>query len=159
LIRTRQPILMEARETLLSHSEEETVAIAEQFAVSLRAGDWVGLVGPLGAGKSVFVRAVGHALGISEAMPSPSYTILNCHNGRIPLYHFDLYRVGSSDELDFAGLDPYFEGEGVCLIEWADKIPERWPPRGWLIEIQPEGATARRFTFRRLDAPAAGPVK
>lgn len=143
-------------ETLLSHSEAETVAIAQGFAASLRAGDWVGLIGPLGAGKSVLVRAVGHALGIQTAMPSPSYTILNCHRGQIPLYHFDLYRVGSADELDFAGLEPYLEGDGICLIEWADKIPERWPPHGWIIEISPEGPTARKITIRKLDVAEAG---
>lgn len=130
-------------ETITTESETETAEAGAAFAARLRPGDWVGLIGPLGTGKSVFARGVGRALGVAGAMPSPSYTILNCHQARIPVYHADLYRIGSPDELDFAGLDSYFQGDGVCLVEWADRIPERWPAGAWRVDIRPAGPTRR----------------
>ena len=128
-------------------SEAETVAVARSFARDLRPGDWVGLIGPLGAGKSVFARAVGHALGVRETMPSPTYTLMNVLSGDIPLYHIDLYRMSSADELDFAGIEPYFQSSGVCLVEWADQIRSRWPMRGWIVAIEIAGASVRRITI------------
>jgi tRNA threonylcarbamoyladenosine biosynthesis protein TsaE len=141
---------MEA-ESVVSDSESETVAVAIRFAARLAPGDWVGLIGPLGAGKSVFVRGIGEALGVKAAMPSPSYTILNCHHGRMPLYHLDLYRIGSGDELDFAGVESYLGADGVCLVEWADRIRERWPQTGWIIEVDPISTSSRRIQIWKIE--------
>jgi len=134
----------------LTTSESETVTVAREFATRLKAGDWVGLIGPLGAGKSVFARAVGTALGVREAMPSPTYTLMNVLNGDLPVYHIDLYRLASADELDFAGIVPYFESSGVCLVEWADMIHERWPAAGWTVTIEMTHGDQRRICIDRI---------
>ncbi len=134
----------------LTNSHDQTVALARTFAKSLAPGHWVGLRGPLGAGKSVFARAVGEQWGVTGAMPSPSYTLMNAHEGRCPIYHLDLYRIGSPDELDFAGLTQYFAGPGICLVEWPDKARSLWPDAGWLVTLEVLGPTARRVTIERF---------
>ena len=130
-------------------SVAETESLAMEFAADLKPGDWVGLIGPLGAGKSVFSRAIGHAFGVTETMPSPTYTLMNCVRGRVPVYHIDLYRMGSADELDFAGITPYFQADGICLVEWADRIPSHWPPDGWIVQIRILGDEKREITISR----------
>lgn len=132
-----------------TYSVEETEKVAERFAGVLTPGDWIGLVGPLGAGKSVFARVVGRAFGVRELMPSPTYTLMNCLPGRVPVYHIDLYRLASVDELDFAGITPYFQGDGICLVEWADRIPSYWPENGWVIRIQILGDHQREISIAR----------
>jgi tRNA threonylcarbamoyladenosine biosynthesis protein TsaE len=134
----------------ITKSHEETVGLARRFAKSLAPGHWVGLIGPLGAGKSVFARAVGEEWGVRCAMPSPSYTLMNTYEGRCTIYHIDLYRVGSPDELDFAGLTQYFSGPGICLVEWPDKARSMWPDDGWLIVFVVEGPTTRRISIERF---------
>jgi len=131
-------------------SHEETVLLARRFARSLAPGHWIGLIGPLGAGKSVFARAVGEEWGVMDAMPSPSYTLMNTYQGRCMICHIDLYRIGSPDELDFAGLTPYFAGTGICLVEWPDKARSLWPEEGWLVTLEVQGPTSRRITIERF---------
>lgn len=121
----------------------ETERVAAAFAVQLVPGSFVALTGPLGAGKSVFARAIGNALGVIEPMPSPTYTIMAVHQGRLPVYHMDLYRLGSTDELEFAGLRSYFDSDGVCLVEWAERVRECWPDRGWHVSIDPIASERR----------------
>ena len=128
-------------------SEAETAACAAAFARQLNPGSWVGLIGPLGAGKSVFARAVGRAFGVATPMPSPSYTLLICHDGRCPVYHIDLYRITSPEELEFAGITPYFTAEGICLVEWADRMRSEWPVDGWIVRIAQQSETERQITI------------
>ena len=137
------------RQEHVTGSDAETVQLARRFAQSLAPGHWVGLVGLLGAGKSVFARAVGEEWGVEAAMPSPSYTLMNAHQGRCMIYHIDLYRIGSPDELDFAGLTQYFAGPGICLVEWPDKARSLWPDEGWLVTLDVLGPTTRRITIER----------
>ncbi|MEW5702855.1 MAG: tRNA (adenosine(37)-N6)-threonylcarbamoyltransferase complex ATPase subunit type 1 TsaE [Candidatus Zixiibacteriota bacterium] len=129
------------------HSVEQTEALARELAAQLRPGDWVGLIGPLGAGKSVFARAIGRAWGVRGTMPSPTYTLMATHVGRCPIHHIDLYRIGSMDELDFAGLEPYFSGTGICLVEWADRARALWPPTGWAVTISLVNSGERRIVI------------
>jgi tRNA threonylcarbamoyladenosine biosynthesis protein TsaE len=131
-------------------SEEETSALGATFAGRLQPGDWVGLTGSLGAGKSVFARAIGKAWGIIDPMPSPSYTLMNLYSGRCPVCHIDLYRLGSADELDFAGLTTYFDASGICLVEWPEKAPERWPDQGWLVSFEVMGPKVRKIIISEL---------
>ena len=128
--------------------------LARRFSKRLAPGHWVGLIGPLGAGKSVFARAVGEEWGVKTAMPSPSYTLMNVHRGRCVIYHIDLYRIGSSDELDFAGLTQYFAGAGICLVEWPDRACSVWPEWGWLVRFEVNGPNTRRIAIERF-----GPAK
>ena len=113
----------------LTHSEADTQALAARFAEGLKPGDIVLLHGDLGAGKSVFVRGVARALGVTGAMPSPTFTLLIPYEGSVKLYHFDLYRLSDPEEFYAAGLDEFVGGDGVALIEW----PE-------MAELEPEGA-------------------
>ncbi|MBI5867715.1 MAG: tRNA (adenosine(37)-N6)-threonylcarbamoyltransferase complex ATPase subunit type 1 TsaE [candidate division Zixibacteria bacterium] len=129
----------------VTKSEAETELLATAFAHLLNPGTWVGLIGPLGSGKSVFARAVGRAWGVEAAMPSPTYTLMNCLVGRCPIYHMDLYRIESADELDFAGLTPYFSLSGICLVEWAEKAHSLWPATGWTVTFDQLDEYSRRI--------------
>ena len=112
----------------LTHSEADTLRFAGRLAEVLKPGDSVLLHGDLGAGKSVFARGVARALGVTGAMPSPTFTLLIPYEGtHVKLYHFDLYRLNDPDEFYAAGLDEFIGGDGVALIEWpemADIDPE-----------------------------------
>lgn len=114
--------------TYITKNERETENIGEQFAKSLKPGTVVALRGEMGAGKTVFVRGVARGLGISGRVTSPTYTIVNEYNGEIPLFHFDLYRLGSVDELFEIGFDDYLGRGGVCLIEWFEKAEDEYAP-------------------------------
>jgi tRNA threonylcarbamoyladenosine biosynthesis protein TsaE len=104
-------------------TEEEMIILGGRLARLLRAGDVVLLIGEMGAGKSVLARAIGRALGVEGAMPSPTYTlVLPYISARPPLYHFDLFRLEDEDEFFQAGLAEYIESDGVCLIEWPDRF-------------------------------------
>ena len=104
-----------------TRSEEDTLRLAGRLAQALKPGDSVLLHGDLGAGKSVFARGVGRALGVTGAMPSPTFTLLIPYeDGRMKLYHYDLYRLNDPDEFYAAGLDEFIGGDGVALIEWPE---------------------------------------
>lgn len=114
-------------ETVVTHSEEETLAWAIAFAARLQAGDAVALSGNLGAGKTVVCRGIALGLGFSGDVHSPSYALVHEYaGGRLPLFHMDLYRLaqGGGSDWEEIGLDHYFRQEGVCLVEWADRLPE-----------------------------------
>ena len=129
----------------LCASIHETERLAASFAVRLAPGSFVGMTGPLGAGKSVFARAIGTAWGVIDPMPSPTYTIMSVHRGRIPIYHMDLYRIASADELEFAGLRTYFQHDGICLVEWAERARESWPSSGWTVRVDVKSDNARKI--------------
>lgn len=131
----------------LCRSVGQTERLAASFAVHLSPGSFVAMTGPLGAGKSVIARAIGAAWGVVDPMPSPTYTIMAVHQGRVPVYHMDLYRLGSADELEFAGLRSYFDSEGICLVEWAERARDSWPENGWLIRIEVGEGDERRISI------------
>jgi len=115
-------------ERLISHSENETIKLGEEFSHRLQPGSVVALYGDLGSGKTRFTKGISRGLGVKETVTSPTFTIINEHrNGRIPLFHFDCYRLRSIAELEEIGFDEYIYGEGVCVLEWADMITERLP--------------------------------
>lgn len=101
-----------------TRSEAETLRFASALAEMLRAGDTVLLDGDLGAGKSVMARGIARALGVTGAMPSPTFTLLIPYQGRLPVYHFDLYRLADPDEFYAAGLEEFIGGDGVAVVEW-----------------------------------------
>lgn len=131
-------------EEFLSASEEETLAWAEGFAQRLKAGDVVALSGDLGAGKTVVARGVARGLGFTGDVHSPSYALVHEYPGEPSLFHMDLYRLAPGADWQEIGLDHYFEGNGVCLVEW----PERLPPEyrfAYRVELRVEGETERRI--------------
>ena len=114
--------------TVASGSPEETFALGKMLGGQSRAGTVFTLTGDLGAGKTVFAQGFAAGLGIGDPVNSPTFTILQVYEGgRLPFYHFDVYRIADVEEMDEIGYEDCFYGEGVCLIEWADMIEEILP--------------------------------
>ena len=104
-----------------SNSTQETEALGERLAACLRPGDVIAYTGDLGAGKTAFTRGLARGLGVSERVTSPTFTLVNEYEGgRLPLFHFDLYRMGSSEELFDIGWEDYLARGGVCAVEWSE---------------------------------------
>ncbi|NMA49464.1 MAG: tRNA (adenosine(37)-N6)-threonylcarbamoyltransferase complex ATPase subunit type 1 TsaE [Tissierellia bacterium] len=109
------------------NSVQDTIKFGEKLGKLLIAGDIIFLNGDLGAGKTTLSKSIGEGLGVQEYITSPTFTLINEYEGRLPLYHFDLYRLDSYEELEELGVEDYFYGNGVCLIEWAEKFSEDLP--------------------------------
>ena len=108
---------------LISHSPEETRAIGARLADRLQGGEVVAFTGDLGAGKTAFVSGMAEALGVEDRVTSPTFTIVNEYEGgRLPLFHFDMYRLGSADELFLIGWEDYLARNGVCAVEWSENV-------------------------------------
>lgn len=123
-------------------SEAETEALGRALADWVAPGTVIALVGPLGAGKTRLSRAIAEALGVDpKAIASPTFVLIHEYRGRLPVYHFDTYRLGGPDEFEALGSVEYFDAGGVCLIEWADRVLDLLPPDRWLVRIEPQGAT------------------
>ena len=130
-------------------SAEETYKIGEQMGREAKAGDVICLIGDLGVGKTVLTQGLAEGLGITEAVNSPTFTILQVYEeGRLPLYHFDVYRIGDVEEMDEIGYEDYFYGDGVCLIEWANLIEEILPEK--YTEIRIEKDLEKGFDYRKI---------
>lgn len=119
-----------------SDSPARTAQIAEEFAKTLTAGDVICLNGDLGVGKTVFVQALAKELGITDYINSPTFTIVNQYEGRLPLYHFDVYRITDCDEMYEIGYEEYVYGDGVSVIEWGQNIKEILPEKRYDISIE-----------------------
>ena len=124
-----------------------TIAFGRWLGGQLFPGAVVGLVGPLGAGKTHLVRAVAEGLGIadSRAVSSPTFVLIQEYEGRLPIYHFDAYRLKAPAEFAGLGVHEYLQGDGVCLVEWADRVEACLPADRLTITIDVIGPTARRF--------------
>lgn len=137
--------------TVYIKNESETEAFGIELAQTLNAGDIVALIGDLGTGKTALTRYIAKGLGINERINSPTFTIVKEYaEGRLPLYHFDVYRVSDADELFNIGIDDYFFGEGVCVVEWADLISDILPENTKYIKIEygeSEGERIYKCTF------------
>lgn len=132
-----------------TNSAEETYELGRQIGIRAKAGDIYTLVGGLGAGKTVLTQGFAAGLGIEEAISSPTFTIVQIYDeGRFPLYHFDVYRIGGVEEMDEIGYEDYFYGEGVCMIEWADLIEDILPPAYTRITIDKD--PGKGFDYRKI---------
>ena len=143
---------------LITYSPEETERLGASLAQHLQPGDVIAYYGDLGAGKTAFTRGVAAGLGVTDRVTSPTFTILQVHEeGRLPLYHFDWYRLESAEELYELAMDEYLQNGGVAVVEWPCRAPEAVPACRLEVEITPLGDTDRalRFTpvggFRELD--------
>jgi len=135
--------------SIVTTSGEETIALGSRLGRLLAPGDFVALVGELGAGKTQFAKGVAAGLGVEPDTPvtSPTYTILNIYQGRIPLYHFDLYRLQGPTEVEDLGFDEYFSGDGVCLVEWAERLGDEAPQELLTVTMNHAGAENRTVSF------------
>lgn len=132
-----------------SFRAEDTFALGKRLGENAKPGDVYTLVGDLGVGKTVFTQGLAEGLGIGESVSSPTFTIVQVYEeGRLPLYHFDVYRIGDVSEMDEIGYEDYFYGEGVCLIEWADLITEILPDRYTRICIEKD--LEKGFDYRKI---------
>ena len=141
-----------------TYSPEETHALGKRLGAEAKPGDVYTLVGDLGVGKTVFTQGIAEGLGITEPVSSPTFTIVQVYEeGRMPFYHFDVYRIGGIEEMDEIGYEDYFYGEGVCLIEWANLIEEILPPHYQTVRI--EKVLEKGFDYRMITIEAEGELQ
>ncbi|MBD5396427.1 MAG: tRNA (adenosine(37)-N6)-threonylcarbamoyltransferase complex ATPase subunit type 1 TsaE [Lachnospiraceae bacterium] len=132
-----------------SYSPEDTFALGREIGEEAKPGEIYTLIGDLGVGKTVFTQGLAAGLGIDEPVNSPTFTIVQIYeDGRLPFYHFDVYRIGDISEMDEIGYEDCFYGQGVCLIEWADLIEEILPEKYTKIIIQKD--LEKGFDYRRI---------
>lgn len=132
----------------VSHSTQETEQFGEEVAKSLRGGDVLAFTGSLGMGKTAFTRGLARGLGCRGRVTSPTFTIVNEYDGKTPLFHFDMYRLGSSDELFDIGWDDYLARNGVCAVEWSEQAAGALPEDAILVDIaRGEGENDRIITI------------
>lgn len=147
------PILSQLKKTkIISNSVDETIGIGEGLAKKLKAGDVVALVGNLGAGKTVFTKGIAKGLGVKDIryVNSPTFVTIKEYEGRIPLYHFDIYRLNKSSVLDSESYEEYFYGDGVTVIEWADKIRAILPKKYIEVKLSVIGEGRRKIEIKKI---------
>ena len=119
----------------VSHNTQETEQFGEEVAKSLRGGDVLAFTGSLGMGKTAFTRGLARGLGCRGRVTSPTFTIVNEYDGKTPLFHFDMYRLGSSDDLFVIGWDDYLARGGVCAVEWSERVSDALPDDTIYVDI------------------------
>jgi tRNA threonylcarbamoyladenosine biosynthesis protein TsaE len=135
--------------TVVSHSLEETQRLGTTLGELLEGQELICLEGELGAGKTSLIQAIGRAVGVTEPITSPTFTLVNEHLGTsLTIYHVDLYRLTSTEEIVQAGIENYFYSDGVCLIEWAEKALGLLPPEHLYITLLHTGQDTRRISIR-----------
>ena len=146
---------MEQIRIIESFSPEETLELGRQMGRDALPGEVYTLIGDLGVGKNVFTQGIADGLEILEPICSPTFTIVQVYEeGRMPFYHFDVYRIGDIEEMDEIGYEDYFFGEGLCMIEWANLIEEILPAKRTEITIEKDldkGFDYRKITIRTLE--------
>ena len=138
-----------------THDPEETFEVGRKIGMNAKPGQIYTLTGDLGVGKTVFTQGVAAGLGITEPVNSPTFTIIQEYeDGRLPFYHFDVYRIGDLEEMEEIGYDDYFFGQGICLIEWAELIEEILPEKR--IEVTIEKDLEKGFEYRKITIEEKG---
>ena len=132
-----------------TNSEKETFELGKKIGENAKAGQIYTLTGDLGVGKTVFTQGLAAGLGITEPVNSPTFTIVQMYeDGRLPFYHFDVYRIGDIEEMDEIGYEDYFYGEGLCMIEWANLIEEILPDKRYDVTIEKD--LEKGFDYRKI---------
>lgn len=146
---------MEQITIIESFSAEDTLALGRRIGQEAKPGEVYTLIGDLGVGKTVFTQGIAEGLEIEESICSPTFTIVQVYEeGRMPFYHFDVYRIGDVEEMDEIGYEDYFYGEGLCMIEWANLIEEILPAKRKEITIEKDlekGFEYRKITVKEVE--------
>ncbi len=119
----------------ISENPRETTKLGRKIAEGIEAGDIIGFNGDLGSGKTFIIKSICRALGVTEEVTSPTFTLMHLYNGDYKILHLDCYRLKTAQEAEMLGLDEYFDSEHVCLIEWAERIKEILPDNAKIIEM------------------------
>ena len=138
--------------SIITRNADETATLGMRLGRLLKAGDFIALIGELGSGKTRFVQGVAAGLNVEPGRPvnSPTYSLLHIHSGRLPLYHFDLYRLSGDEDVEQLGFSEYFYGDGVSLVEWADRLHMEMPAERLTITFSYLGEDERRIAFTPL---------
>ncbi len=134
----------------VTHSEQETVELGSRMGKLLGAGDIVLLYGGLGAGKTVLTRGIALGLGTRDMVTSPTYTLMHRYEGRVPIFHFDLYRLGGPDEVLDLGYEEFFYGDGVSVVEWPERLEYLCPEEYVKVEMEAAGDGIRKITVNAI---------
>ena len=135
-------------ETIECRTEEDMLALGAKMAERVSKGSVISLRGSLGAGKTVFARGFARAIGIDEAIVSPTFTLVQEYQGKIPMYHMDLYRISSEEDFMMIGGEDMLYSDGVCLIEWSEVINDMLPAGTWFVEIKVNPDQSRTVTIK-----------
>jgi len=133
--------------TIITKSPEETKKLGEEVGKLTKAGDLLAFYGELGAGKTCFIQGISKGLEVKDCVTSPSFTIVNEYQGKIPIYHFDLFRLDNSEDILELGYEEYFYGEGLIVVEWAEKIENFLPKEHLKIDIEFKDYYQREISF------------
>jgi len=132
-------------------SQEETFAVGYELGKKAKKGDIFCLIGDLGTGKTILAKGIAKGLGINEEITSPTFTLLEVYEAAIPLYHFDLYRISDDSELENLFFEEYWYGDGVSVIEWAERAMKRLPNDIFIIRLEYTGKNRRKITIEHPD--------
>ncbi|MEW6685116.1 MAG: tRNA (adenosine(37)-N6)-threonylcarbamoyltransferase complex ATPase subunit type 1 TsaE [Candidatus Edwardsbacteria bacterium] len=132
---------------IITSSPEQTVELGKRLGGTLKPGDFVALIGELGSGKTTFIQGLGKGLGVSSVMTSPTFIIISEYKGDLPVYHFDLYRLKDLEELFNLGYEEYFYGDGVAIIEWAEKVESLLPEKRLEVRLKYLSDREREITL------------
>ncbi|HNW27863.1 MAG TPA: tRNA (adenosine(37)-N6)-threonylcarbamoyltransferase complex ATPase subunit type 1 TsaE [Spirochaetota bacterium] len=135
------------KRNIISHSMEETLDLAAELGRNAVPGSVFALIGELGAGKTIVAKGIARGMGITDEITSPTFTLMEIYEAAVPLYHFDLYRISSHDELDQLFFEEYWEGDGISVIEWADRALDRLPASRITVTIGYMNETSRSITI------------
>ena len=138
------------RATIITKSPEETISLGKKISGSLKQGDIVSLIGELGSGKTTLIQGICKGLGVKRYVTSPTFVLVNIYQGRVPVYHLDLFRLRGVQDLEGIGYEDYLYGRGIALIEWAEKIREFLPPTSIEIQLKRLAPGKRRITINGL---------
>ena len=133
--------------TLITHSPEETIALGKKIGAKLQKGDIIALQGTLGAGKTTITKGIALALGIADTITSPTFCLISEYEGKMPLYHMDVYRLEGGEDFINLGVEDMLYGRGVSLIEWSEKIMDELPKKTIILRLEPHDDGSRTITL------------
>ena len=144
--------------TIITNNADETIAVGKKLGATIDRGDVIALYGDLGAGKTTIIRGIAQSLGIASRITSPTFTIVNEYPGKIPMFHFDMYRITDKDELFEIGWDEYLERNGICIVEWSENIEGAFPHGTIRIRIDKLDENKRSINIDLSEVHDANPL-